>query len=257
MDVHKPQKYFGVITKKIQLTQTVFHFFIQHIQPQDMLFTPGQYATFIVDSKTRRQYSFCSAVHASSYELVVDVAPMGVGSRYFLEKQVGDHVEYLAPLGQFGMSDTSLKKIFIATGTGIAPFRSMLLNGISNFQFLISNQNQNSNDQNRISIDDKRQTMNGSLYWGLRHEDDVYWDTEFRALAGQLTGFQYFLVLSKPRETWQGLKGHVTDFVFQNEKNMENCEFYLCGNNAMITEAMTILSDRKVRKEQIKTDLFY
>ncbi|HCM82630.1 TPA: hypothetical protein DIS60_04700 [Patescibacteria group bacterium] len=245
MALPKPRQYTGSITKKLQLTKTVFQFFIQNQQPNPLLFTPGQYATFIIDPQTRRQYTFCSAPNPSSFELIVDVSPMGVGSRYFLERKEGDRVEFLAPFGNFTLSENPLKKVFVATGTGIAPFRSMLLNG--------------------------KEISNCSLYWGLRYEDDVYWDQEFQTLAGQYTGFQYFLVLSKPSQNWQGLTGHITEHVLKNPsfipthvgtsagegENLQNSEFYLCGNNAMITEMKNRLSAKNVRNERIKIDLFY
>jgi len=231
MEAIKPQQYTGIITKKLQLTKTVFHFFIQNENPAIYNFQPGQYGTFIIDEKTRRQYTFASAPDPKMFELVVDVSPMGPGSKYFLSKDVGDRVEYLSPLGNFTLSENSLKKIFVATGTGIAPFRSMILGG--------------------------KEISNYSLYWGLRYEDDMYWDMEMKSLVGQLTGSQYFMCLSKPGENWDGLVGHVTEHVLEREKNLQNCEFYLCGNSAMIVEMEQRLSDIKVPKEQVKIDLFY
>jgi len=254
MESSKPQQYTGVITKKLQLTKTVFHFFIDIDHPVGFTFVPGQYGTFIIDEKNRRQYSFCSAPSSSSFELVIDVSPMGPGSTYFLKKNVGDTVEVLAPLGNFMLSKNSLKKVFVATGTGIAPFRSMLLEEMKRLR---------NQETKKLGILENSRfpslqvSFLSSLYWGLRYEDDVYWDTELKAIAGQLVGFQYFLSLSKPSEQWGGLKGHVTQQVFQHEKNPQNCEFYLCGNTAMITEMQTQLSAMNVPKEQVKIDQFY
>ena len=248
----KPQRYTGVITNKLRLTKTVYHFFIQNEQPKELLFTPGQYATFIIDDKTRRQYSFCSSPNPSSFELVVDVAPMGPGSRYFLEKKVGERVVYLAPLGNFMMSDTPFRKVLIATGTGIAPFRSMMLNEME-----IKNQKSKIKNNSLQSPSFVLSHPSTSLYWGLRYEDDVYWDREIRDLAGQYTGFQYFLCLSKPTPEWQGLRGRVTEKVFENEKSPQNSEFYLCGNSAMITEMKTRLSAMNVPDKRVKIDIFY
>jgi len=273
MEIQKPQQYTGIITKKLQLTKTVYHFVIQNENPKELLFTPGQYATFLIDEKIRRLYSFCSAPDLHQFELVVDVSPMGPGSLYFLNKKVGDTVEYLAPFGNFQLTDSPLKKIFIATGTGIAPFRSMLWNEmeILNSKSEILNNVQNFNNQNiKNNLKSPSSVLRPpsiSLYWGLRYEDDVYWDEELRALSGQYTGFQYFLVLSKPGEKWQGLRGHVTDYVFEipafakasagKEKDLQYCEFYLCGNSAMISEMKQRLSDINVPEERVKIDIFY
>jgi len=258
--------------KKLQLTKTVFHFFIQNENPTIYTFQPGQYGTFIIDENTRRQYTFASAPDPKTFELVVDVSPMGPGSKYFLEKNVGERVEYLAPLGNFTLSQNLLKKVFVATGTGIAPFRSMLLKEVRSSSFLVPS-NLKIQENKIITIHEPRSTnqepgtTTHSLYWGLRYEDDVYWDNEFKALAGQYTGFQYFLSLSKPGKNWQDLfppsprlrraKGHITEHVIKNENNPQNSEFYLCGNSAMISEMETRLSAIKVPKEQVKIDMFY
>jgi len=266
MELSKPQQYTAIVIKKTQLTKTVFHFVIQNEKPRELLFQPGQYATFIIDEKTRRQYSFCSVPDPLSFEIIVDTTPMGVGSKYFLGKKEGERVEYLAPIGNFTLSQNPLKKVFVATGAGIAPFRSMILDMSSRAKrgdlyykdcFIPQSGTRNDNEV--------------SLYWGLRYEDDVYCDQEFRDIVGQYTGFQYFLCLSKPSaglentvpaspSTELGIrraKGHVTEHVLKNEKNPQNCEFYLCGNSAMITEMESKLSAQSVNNEQIKKDLFY
>jgi NAD(P)H-flavin reductase len=254
MEAQKPQQFTGVITQKIQLTKTVYHFVIQNQEPVTLEFQPGQYATFIINPQTRRQYSFCSAPDPMTFELVVDVKPMGPGSKYFLGKKEGERVEYLASLGNFSLSENSLKKIFVATGTGIAPFRSMLLGEIERLR---DRETKRKGDKEISKSPDLQIFTPISLYWGLRYEDDVYWDAEFRALAGQYTGFEYFISLSKPGEDWHGLAGHITDHVLKNEKNPQNCEFYLCGNNAMIKEMKSRLSAINVERERIKIDLFY
>ena len=254
MEAIKPQQYQAVVTKKIQLTSHVFQFLFQLNNPSALQFISGQYATFIIDPQTRRQYSLCSDPHDTThFEIVIDTTPMGPGSKYFLGKNVGDGVMCLAPLGNFGLTDTYTKKVLVATGTGIAPFRSMLLNEVRRSSVL----GHRKDVDELVSTNQDLRSMTYSLYWGLRYEDDMYWDTELRYLVGQLAGSQYFMCLSKPTPQWSGLTGHVTDHVLENEKNLQNCEFYLCGNSAMITEMESRLSALNVSKEQIKSDLFY
>lgn len=250
MEQYKPLQYTAVVVKKLQLTKNVYQFFFRPEAPFEFLFVPGQYVTCIIDPQTRRQYSLCSAPNPSSFELIVDVSPMGPGSKYFLEKREGDRIDYLGPLGNFTLSNNPLRKIFVATGTGIAPFRSMLLNEmeITNYKSQIPN--------NTTMINERR-TMNVTLYWGLRYKEDMYWDSEFQTLVRQYTGFQYFFTLSKPTSQWTGLTGHVTDYVIKNEKNFENCEFYLCGNSAMITDMKDRLSANNIKNDRIKLDIFY
>lgn len=254
MEQYKPSQCTAVVVRKLQLTKNVYHFFFHPEEPSEFLFVPGQYVTFIIDPQTRRQYSLCSAPNPLSFELIVDVSPMGPGSKYFLEKKEGDRVDYLGPLGNFTLNDNPLRKVFVATGTGIAPFRSMLLNEIQRNKDI---KKQSEKDLQNSLSPDISVSLSLSLYWGLRHEDDMYWDTEFRTLVGQYTGFQYFFTLSKPTPHWTGLTGHVTDHVFKNEKNLENSEFYLCGNKAMITDMKNRLSAKNIKNGRIKMDMFY
>jgi len=260
MNLKKPEHYEAIISEKNQLTSTIYHVRFSLPLSQTLLFTPGQYATVVIDSKIRRQYSFCSdPYHTKEFEMVIDVAPMGPGSKFFLEKAVGDTVAFLGPLGTFRLADTPMKKVLIATGTGIAPFRSMLLNEVLRSSFLVPSKGYDelSFTTKELTKNKELTTRNFSLYWGLRHEEDMYWDKELKDLVGQLVGFQYFMSLSKPSEKWTGLVGHVTDHVLKQEHNWEMTEFYLCGNRSMIDEMMQKLSAHNVKKEQIKTDLFY
>jgi len=255
----KPQRYAGTILKKVKLTETVYHFYIQHLSPPTLYFYPGQYVSCIIDPQTRRQYTCCSQPTPTQFEIVIDVSPMGVGSKYFLGKNEGDRVEYLAPLGSFALSDNSLKKIFVATGTGIAPFRSMILNEVHRSSLLVPSniQELRTKNQEQVSTNDERWTTNYSLYWGLRFEHDLYWVHELEALARQYRGFQFFVSLSKPGSSWSGLTGHVTEHVLEMEKNFQNSEFYLCGNSAMINEMRSRLLRMNVEDKRIKSDLFY
>ncbi len=194
------------------------------------LFVPGQYATVIIDEKTRRQYSFCSdSKQTNTVSFVIDTAPGGPGSQFFLKKRVGESLQLLAPLGTFTLHDSPRKKVLVATGTGIAPFKSMIVSHI-----------------NQIPL---------TLYWGLRYETDRYWEREFSDLQRQRPTFTYSIVLSKPESTWKGLVGHVTEYVLKEEHLGDN-DYYLCGNQHMIADVEQTLLAHAVSKEQIYTELF-
>lgn len=217
--------------KQIQkLTDTVYEFTFTFLDTMPMEFQAGQYGTVIIDSTTRRQYSFCSdPKHADSVSMVIDTKPMGPGSKYFLSKKVGDAIQMLAPLGRFVVVPSERKKVMIATGTGIAPIRSMILENVA--------------------------TTPMTLYWGLRHETDVYWNNEFTELAKHYPTFVYHLVLSQPtgKVAWE--TGHVTDML-KSGLVSHDADYYLCGNTHMITEVQKYLLDHAVPEEQIKTEQF-
>ena len=222
-----PLQQSAVITQKNQLNPHVFQFTFQTQHP--VLFTPGQYATVIIDATTRRQYSFFSpSTNPLEFDIVIDVAPMGPGSKFFLAKKVGDAVDILAPLGGFRLIDTANKKVFFATGTGIAPFYSMIVSYLKN--------------------GGKSDVV---LYWGLRYEDDIFFQQKLDALQKSSANFQYAIVLSKPTSAWKGYSGHVTDYVVKEES-----DFYLSGNKNTVGEVKTKLLAQKVSGTQIITEPF-
>jgi len=127
-----PKTWSATIIEKRNLTGNIWLIRF-HCEDSAFSFIPGQYATVIIDEKTRRQYSFASAPSSlPEGEFLVDTTPMGKGSLFFLHADAGMKFQMLAPLGKFGVSDSPGKKVLVATGTGIAPFRSMLLNEMNN-----------------------------------------------------------------------------------------------------------------------------
>jgi CDP-4-dehydro-6-deoxyglucose reductase len=213
-----------------KLTDTVYEFTFSFLDETPIQFQAGQYGTVIIDGATRRQYSFCSDPReTSTVQMVIDTKPMGPGSVYFLSKKVGDAIQMIAPLGVFIMTPSPRKKILIATGTGIAPLKSMILDAPHDVPMV--------------------------LYWGLRHEEDMYWQEEFSGFAASHPHFSYHLILSKPQEAWTGKTGHVTEYVTQ-EQDLSQADFYLCGNKEMIRDIKQMLLAHTVSEEQIKTELF-
>ncbi|MBI3954411.1 hypothetical protein HY333_00025, partial [Candidatus Collierbacteria bacterium] len=100
--------------------------------PDRFDFLAGQYVSLKVDEAgIRRSYSIASKPNGKMIDLLVNVGPMGVGSRYVLGLKEGDGVEVLAPVGKFVVDESKMmngkNKLFIATGSGIAPFRSMVM----------------------------------------------------------------------------------------------------------------------------------
>jgi CDP-4-dehydro-6-deoxyglucose reductase len=165
-----------------------------------------------------------------------DVSPGGPGSQWLLARQTGDQVKLMGPLGRFVVEHESpRKKVFVATGTGIAPFHSMLLD----------------------ETDNQLIKENMSLYWGLRHKEDIFINCELEKLDIDRASFSYYLTLSQPPEDWKGLTGHVTDHIFENEENLISCDFYLCGNKKMITELTEKLMLAGVPRERMKFDPFF
>lgn len=199
-----------------------------------MNFVAGQYATFILEGNARRTFSFASSPkELPLFELCADITPMGAGSKWLVNLKQGAEVQFLGPLGRFVVdSESTQKKVFVATGTGIAPIKPMIEDYLRSHQ-----------------------PMPVSLYWGLRFEEDLFWQEYFETLAQKYPQFSYSLVLSRASDRWQGKRGRATDYLISED--IGQSEFYLCGNRDMIHDISGHLVDRGATQSQIITELFY
>jgi len=234
--IYKPQRFQATLAKKEKISSKVYEVVFSLQNPQEMDYRSGHTIMIYIAPGVNRSMSIASCP-STKHEVTMcwDVSPMGPGCQWLLAKNIGDPVEFMGPLGIFLYDETSTKKaVFVATGTGVAPFYSTLR------EFLPTG------------------TMQPSvLYFGLRHEEDMFWDSEFKKLAETYSSFQYNLVLSQPKEEWGGLKGHVNDYVFSLEKDLLANDYYLCGSGAMVDSMHQELVTRGVAETQIKKELFF
>lgn len=201
-----------------------------------VVFIPGQYASLkVTEDGVRRSYSVASLPNENVIDLLVDVTPMGVGSKYVLGLQVGEPVEVLAFLGRFTIDPQLLfaakHLLFLATGTGIAPFKPMIEDLLYRKHFA-----------NEVR-----------LVWGMRHPEELYWLKELDNINRDFDNFKHDVVISKPTEDWPGFVGHVDTVVNQLEQDWTKTLVYLCGAPNMITEMEMNLKDKGVPQ----TNIFY
>jgi len=197
-------------------------------------FIPGQYVSIKVSPEgLRRSYSIASLPGQKYIDLLIDVTPMGVGSKYVLGLSVGDSVEMLGFLGHFIVDDNLLiannQVLFIATGTGIAPLRPMVEDLLVN----------------------KKYKGEVRLIWGMRHEEDLYWLKEIENIHRDYDNLHFDLVLSQPKPEWPGLSGHVGDVISKISILGETTLSYLCGAPAMIDEITGLLKNKGISEEKL------
>lgn len=230
------QKFHATVTAKEKISPHVYFVTFALQEPEVIPFRAGQCMMLMVSPGVNRTMSICSVPQETArVSMIADVSPMGPGSKWTIGLRVGDVANFVAPTGVFFFDEASpRKKIFVATGTGVAPFRSMIEEYLA-----------------------KKGTATIELFWGQRHEEDVYWKENFDTLFDTYPTFSWHQVLSQPTSAWQGLKGHVTEHVLDSVKDLPQHDYYLCGNKNMIEDVRSQLLAKNVPKEQIKTELFY
>ncbi len=225
-------------------------FFIQAHELDAFSFKSGQFVTLdlpIHEQKNKRwrSYSIASWPDGSNvFELLIVLLEGGSGTHYlFNELKVGSEIVFKGPLGFFTLDQPIDRDIFfICTGTGIAPFRSML---------------------NDIQL---RNIPHKDLYliFGCRTKKDLMYYEEFRELEKKLENFRFIPTLS--REQWEGRSGYVHP-VYQEicRKKMEGmpegaggypASFFLCGWKAMIDDARSNITQLGFDRKAIHLELY-
>jgi NAD(P)H-flavin reductase len=196
--------------------------------PKEITFKAGQFISFEVPKEgvphlVSRPYSIASPPSITDrVTLVFNLVAGGPGSTYLYSLREGDTVRFKGPAGSFYLrEDPSKQLLFVATGTGVAPLRSMLLTRL-----------------------DRNSGQPVSLFWGLRYERDLYYQDEFEALTARYPMFSFVTTLSRPGSGWSGAKGRVTGLVQEQVTSVRGLAVYLCGNGGMIGD-VTALIQRK------------
>jgi NAD(P)H-flavin reductase len=233
--ISTPQKFTSRLAEIKKISSKVYLERFELIEPKEITFVAGQTVMLYVAPGVNRTMSIASPPsEKTSITLLHDVSPMGVYSKWALAAKVGDEMEFMGPLGGFILDRESPRnKVLIATGTGMTPFYVMVRDYLSSGG-----------------------TADVMLYWGLRHEEDIFWQKEFDVLSKQYQNFHFQLTLSQGSENWQGQRGHVQDYLF-SQQNLRDAEYYVCGNRLMVEDVRAKLKGADVPDSQVKFELFY
>jgi len=239
------------LTKKVNLAGNVYLFEFSLVEPKEISFLAGQYLILSVPHKEKsfsRLYSIASpSWQKNTFELVVELIEEGMGSTYLKNLKIGDQVFFKGPAGIFTLKKTDKNKVFFATGTGIAPIRSMIKE-FQNSNFKTQKQNQK------------------FLFWGLRKKEDVYFLEEFKKIKEEDKNFEFKICLSKeenlnPVESRFFSLGHV-DYVFEKElypkikDKIAEFEFYLCGGRGVVESLRQFLLQKNIPQSSIFFEKF-
>lgn len=239
-----------IVSSIVDLTHKVKCVTFRTVGPEPLIFEAGQYMVFIINEHVRRSLSIASAPSdKNTFDVCVDISPQGPGSMWINQLRVGDEVSCIGPVGKFVLDqNTSGSSVFIATGTGIGPIRSMIIENLYLHQ----------------ASGVKRQV---NLYWGLRYQADVFWQEAFQSLANEFPDFHFYICLSKPDvhhpgnttvealPLWKGQRGRVTDNIDLSTCD-EKTTFYICGGGETTKSIKEWLLEKGIGEEKIRTELF-
>ncbi|MFW6350857.1 MAG: oxidoreductase [Bacteroidota bacterium] len=191
---------------------------------RDFEFIAGQVLGITIDMGIEpRLYSIASGVKDDNIHILYTLKQDGLLTPHLSGLKPGDKIYITDVFGTFICHEKPA--VWIATGTGIAPFTSMVLSGLS---------------ENKI------------LIYGNRNRSNLYFHDTFQTLMDQ----RYFPCCSREQNP-DTFHGRVTDFLKRFGAENNHLPFYLCGSAEMVVDVRDMLIEQGVPFHNIMSEIFF
>jgi len=216
-----PQFYDTEIIKADRINENTVLLELKFPEDSEFNFKAGQFVLVYMDvdgKEENRAFSIASAPGKNNIELLIRMYENGKVSPRLFKLSEGDKLKIRGPFGVFNVKKPLSKEIvFIASGTGIAPLRSMM---------------------HEIKTNDPETKI--KLIFGFRHEEDFFFKEEIEKLKED-GNFNCHICSTRPSETWEHLKGRVTEHLGSVIDGDKEKQFYICGPKEMINDSLNFL----------------
>ncbi|MFQ5838221.1 MAG: ferredoxin--NADP reductase [Thermoplasmata archaeon] len=233
------EKFKVKVIENVQETPTVYLLRLKRTDGKPLEFTPGQWVLARMEKNgndIRRAYSIASPPFIKDhFELCIKRVEGGEMSPVLTSMKEGEVFDCAGPYGKFVLVDPLETDVFfIATGTGVAPFRAMI-----------------------DTIFHNGTGVNVRLYFGIRSEDQIIYDEHFFQMAERYDNFEFIPTLSRPSSSWKGEKGYVQLLVKKYINGYHDEEVYICGIPEMVDEVKQMFLGMGCLKERVHTEKWY
>jgi ferredoxin-NADP reductase len=197
---------------------------------EKLSFAPGQFLSLrrTFDGKEiTRAYSIASIPNGDSFALCLNEVPCGVLSPFLFTLEPGAEVEVIPPLGYFTLRNRDRNVLMIATGTGVAPFRSMLAAHLPELNTQVT------------------------LLFGTRYAGTLLYREEFEELARRFANFRFWPTITRPGKDWSGRTGRVQQHIEEALDGRTDLDVYLCGLKEMVDDIRGRLKQRGFDRKHI------
>jgi ferredoxin-NADP reductase len=233
----------GIIIKIEAIAPEVRIFSIEVQEMDAFVFKPGQFVTLdlpISDKRLKRwrSYSIASAPNSNVIDLCIVRNPSGLGTNWLFDvATLGTLLTFKGPDGAFVLpKDTDTKLVMICTGTGIAPFRSMLA----------------------AMSAGTVPTRPVHLIFGTRYASGLLYADEMEHIRYTLPDFEYDAALSREDQVIDGFYSGYLHQIYQKAyaPAQPDIKFMLCGWTQMIDQAVFNLTEMGYVRDQIAYELY-
>lgn len=204
------------ILRKEYINDNLFKIFLEK---KNLNFLPGQHFSISIPNKSiNREYSSYTCPNDNEIGFLIRRVEDGIMTNILDKMEVGETLNIYGPYGSFILNEQQIKNrkiIFIASGTGLAPF---------------------------VSIKETYKIENYNLILGVRTKEDISDEEKFNSDKS-------LYCLSRDNDLRQNnfFKGRITDNLDKLEfiENYEDALYMICGNSFMISDVYDILINEK------------
>lgn len=189
-------------------------------------FIPGQVIGVTVTKDIPpRLYSLCSGTEDKEFEILYNVVESGLLTPRMEPLQPGEQVYITEPFGSFTHVDCHVN--WVAAGTGIAPFISMLRSGI---------------------------TPKGWMVYGARKPENFFFSQMLRSHFNE----RFIACCSGDCDANDDFyKGRLTTYLSEAEDLKPGEMYYLCGSVDMVIQTREILMQKGVFYDNIRAEIYF
>ena len=206
------------VVKKEWINDEVVELSFRFPEPIDLI--PGQHVSIQVGKDTWRYYSV-PIVKDKLLTLVISIRPNGVASKFMQALKLKDTVHITAPFGKYRLERTDRDIVFLATGTGIAPFIPMVQ-----------------------SLAQSKHSGKVDFVFGVRTNADNYLDRYIKEYLPLIDNLNVTTCVSREQpSTPNGVSGRVTEFIknYIKEPGSTEKDYYVCGIDYMVQDSLALL----------------
>lgn len=201
-------------------------------------FESGQFVELEVpELNLKRAYSIANTPNwAGRLEFLIRLQPLGQFSSYLQETaQAGQRIQVSAASGTFGVQEQSLApRCFVAGGTGLAPFLSIL--------------------QRMADWGEDHPTQ---LFVGVNNEQEIFCQDELAALEQAIPQLKVEICVWKPSKNWTGFCGTPADALRAYLATADVLpDVFLCGPPLLVDAATHIAVNAGINPERIFCERF-
>lgn len=207
------------INKIIDHTPEIRELYLELTNRPEFTFKAGQFVMLHIpvegSKPALRAYSIASTdAQKNGFKLIFKFVENGIASQFVWALTGDERLTMTGPFGKvFFQEPPTEQVVFLNTGSGIS----------QHFSFI----------ESRMAA---YPNLKYKLFFGVRKEADIYYESELLRLQKDLPHFEFNYVLSRASDSWMGKRGYVQHFLKDLDYKKFPTTFYMCGNGGMIKE---------------------